>query len=156
LTLEELFAGRFVDIDAMMARLHRTAAELGLPLGDRRHTYNSRLAQELGCWAQEQGKGNRFHHAAFKAYFVDGKNIAKRPVLMEMAEAAGLSPDEAMTVIDKGIYRGAVDRDWALARQRAIAGVPAFIIGRDILVGAQPYSVLVRLVQDHGGRRRRE
>ena len=48
LTLEELFAGRPVDIKQVLAHLNRTAKDLGLPFGKRERTYNSRLAQELG------------------------------------------------------------------------------------------------------------
>ena len=84
LTLEELFAGRSMDIDQMMERLRRVALEEGLPLGERKKTYNSRLAQELGKWAEAQGQGDRFHRAAFRAYFVDGKNIAEIPILVDL------------------------------------------------------------------------
>jgi predicted DsbA family dithiol-disulfide isomerase len=49
LGLDELFKkkGIPVDVDKMMAQLKTTAAKLGLELGDRKKTYNSRLAQEL-------------------------------------------------------------------------------------------------------------
>ncbi len=83
LTLEELFRGRNSDMDEMMARLKRVAREEGLPLGDRRRTYNSRLAQELGKWAEEKGRGEDFHAAVFRAYFADGKNIGKQQVLAD-------------------------------------------------------------------------
>ena len=78
LTLERLFADYPVDIEKMMHQLKKTAAGLGLPFGNREKTYNSRLAQELGLWAETMNKGEEFHLAAFKAYFVDGKNIARR------------------------------------------------------------------------------
>ncbi len=44
-TLEELFAGRPINIEEMVAHLRNVAAELGLPFGNRDKTYNSRLAQ---------------------------------------------------------------------------------------------------------------
>ncbi len=67
----------------MIDHLRITAEELGLPFGPRNKTYNSRLAQELGLWAEDQGKGEPFHMAAFHAYFADGLNLAKMPVLLE-------------------------------------------------------------------------
>ncbi|OQY14518.1 MAG: hypothetical protein B6I30_00350, partial [Desulfobacteraceae bacterium 4572_187] len=88
LTLEQLFAGTPLDIDTMMKSLREKAAELGLPMGNRLKTYNSRLAQELGKWAESKKAGDAFHTAAFKAYFVDGKNIAKLAVLLDLAESA--------------------------------------------------------------------
>ena len=53
LELAELFAGRGRDLDAMLARLQAVAAEVGLPLGERTRTYNSRRAQELGLGKAE-------------------------------------------------------------------------------------------------------
>ena len=47
LNLEELFAGRNLDIEQMMQNLRKVAFDMGLPWGERRKTYNSRLAQEL-------------------------------------------------------------------------------------------------------------
>jgi len=80
--MEELFADRNIDIPSAMARLKKVARELDLPWGERKKTYNSRLAQELGKWAETKGKGNEYHDAVFRAYFVDGRNIAKTDVLM--------------------------------------------------------------------------
>jgi len=134
----------------MMAHLRRTAADLGLPLGDRKHTYNSRLAQELGCWADKENMGDLFHNAAFRAYFVHGKNIARIPVLQDLAASVGLSGKEAGNVLEQRSFKSVVDRDWALSRQKGIAGVPAFVMGNEKLVGAQPYETLERFVRAHG------
>ena len=46
-----------------------------MPYGRRTHTYNSRLAQELGKWADTQPGGEAIHDALYKAYFVDTRNI---------------------------------------------------------------------------------
>ena len=70
LSLEKLFANYPVDVNQIMRRLKTRAAELGLPLGERKKTYNSRLAQELGIWAESKDRGDAFHMAVFKAYFV--------------------------------------------------------------------------------------
>jgi predicted DsbA family dithiol-disulfide isomerase len=58
LSLEKLFRGRSVDIPRQMLRLKKAARELGLPWSDREMTYNSRLAQELGKWAEQEGRGD--------------------------------------------------------------------------------------------------
>ena len=79
----------------MMTRLRKVANEVGLPLGKRERTFNSRLAQELGKWAESEGKGYQFHNAVFRAYFVDGKNIGKTPVLVDIAESLSLPVEAA-------------------------------------------------------------
>jgi predicted DsbA family dithiol-disulfide isomerase len=99
LTLEELFAGRAVDIPVIQQRLKRAAESLGLTLSDRTKTYNSRLAQELAKWTEFKGKGDKFHDAVFKAYFVDGKNIARTDELVSLATSVGLTENEARHVI---------------------------------------------------------
>jgi predicted DsbA family dithiol-disulfide isomerase len=90
LPMKEIYAARMINMPQAMVRLKRVAEELGLPLGERKKTYNSRLAQELGKWAETQGKGNEFHDAVFRAYFADGKNIAKTGVLAGLAKTVGL------------------------------------------------------------------
>jgi predicted DsbA family dithiol-disulfide isomerase len=149
LTLEELFAGRSVNIDQIKARLRKVAQELGLPLGDRQKTYNSRLAQELGKWAEEKGKGEEFHNAVFRAYFVDGINIAKIEELASLAKTVGLSEQEAKKVLEVRTHKEAVDSDWKRSRQLGITAVPTFVINQKAAVGAQPYEVLEQFLEEN-------
>jgi predicted DsbA family dithiol-disulfide isomerase len=137
-------------IAGMIAHLRTTALELGLPFGDRTRTYNSRLAQELGLWAEDQGKGDLFHMAAFRAYFADGLNLAKRSVLLEIVESVGLSQADATEAIDTRSYREKVDKDWADSRFKGITAVPTFVMGQHKLVGAQGYEALKELVTLYG------
>jgi predicted DsbA family dithiol-disulfide isomerase len=134
----------------MVAHLRTMAKELGLPFGDRNKTYNSRLAQELGLWAEDQGKGELFHMAAFHAYFADGVNLAKFPVLLGLARTVGLSEKEAEKILISRAYKDKVDRDWADSRFKAINAVPTFVMGQHKLVGAQGYEALVELVSCYG------
>lgn len=134
----------------MMARLRSTAEELGLPFGARTKTCNSRLAQELGLWAEDLGKGEPFHLAAFQAYFADGLNLAKMVVLLQLARQVGLPEQEAEKIISSRAYRHHVDRDWAESRRKAINAVPTLVLGQHKLVGAQSYQAMVELVSHYG------
>jgi len=153
-SLEDLFRGRDFTVAEAMTRLKKTADELGLPLGDRTMTYNSRRAQELGKWAEANGKGDEFHDAVFKAYFVDGFNIAQFDILTSIVSSVGLSPDEARSALDRGTYREAVDEDWALSRAMGITAVPTFVLGMRRAVGAQPYETLAMMLSQSGVPRR--
>jgi predicted DsbA family dithiol-disulfide isomerase len=133
--------------------LENKAVELGLPFGKRTKTYNSRLAQELGSWAESKNRGDAFHMAAFKAYFVDGKNIAKIPVLLELAASVGLPREEAGAVLSTRAFKDPVDEDWAISKARGITAVPTFAINQDTLVGAQPYETLKAFMAANGVRR---
>ena len=149
LPLKDLFRGRDVDIPAIQARLKRTAAELNLPWVGLEMTYNTRLAQEAGKWAEEKGKGEEYHQAVFHAYFVEGKNIGDPVVLAALAENLGLPSDEALEMLQSRKFRPAVDEDWALSRDCFITAVPTFMIDQDRLVGAQPYSLLEQFMRKH-------
>ena len=137
-TLEDLFAGRPVNVPDMLARLREVAAELKLPFGDRRRTFNSRLAQELGKWAETEGRGDAFHKAAFHAYFADGRNLARFEVLLDIAERAGLSPADAEQILADRPFRDAVDADWTRSARNGVTSVPTFQYGSERISGFRP------------------
>jgi predicted DsbA family dithiol-disulfide isomerase len=146
-SLAELFAGRNYDIDKRQAEMRARMAAEGLPYGNRTMTFNSRLAQELGKWADTQPGGEKIHDALFKAYFVDGKNIGDAGELVRIATSVGLDENSAREVIEKRTFKAAVDEDWAKSRAYGITGVPTFVAGGYGVVGAQPYEALVQLVE---------
>ena len=154
LALEELYQGRDIKIEEMMARLKMVADQEGLPLGRREKTYNSRLAQELGKWAESQGRGDEFHDAAFRAYFVDGKNIAKIPELFDLAVSLGLPGEEAQKVLETRAFKEAVDSDWSRSRSMGVTAVPTFVINQQAVVGAQPYEVLEKFMEANNIKKR--
>lgn len=153
-TLEELFAGRNMDIPAMLARLKSVADAEGLPWGTRKMTFNSRLAQEMGKWAEQKGKGDEFHDAVFRAYFVGGKNIAKMDVLLGLAHTVGLSSKEAQKVLESRSFKEAVDEDWKLSMRNGITAVPTFVLDHRAMVGAQPYEGLESFLLQNGVKKR--
>jgi len=150
LTLEELFAGRPVDIKQVLANLNRTAKDLGLPFGKREMTFNSRLAQELAKMAEKQGCGEQFHMAAFRAYFADGLNIGLQSTLVELGTTVGLSAEQVLEVLEKRTFEEAVDQDWMRSYQLGVKAVPTFMINGMTLVGAQPYEKLAQLIEGSG------
>jgi predicted DsbA family dithiol-disulfide isomerase len=144
--LADLFARRNVNIEAMHAQMKARMDAEGLPYGQRTMTYNSRLAQELGKWADTQPGGEAIHDALFRAYFVETRDISQIPVLLDIAERVGLSVDGARAVLEQRTFKDAVDEDWRLSREYGITGVPTFVAGRNGVVGAQPYETLEQLV----------
>jgi len=120
----------------------------GLPYNvDRRWSYNSRLAQELAKWAETKSDGEQIYDALFRAYFVEAKNIGQREILVDLAEQMGLPGDEATDVLLSRSFKDAVDDDWKRCATFGVNAVPTFLAGRYLMVGAQPYEDLERLVQ---------
>ena len=146
-SLADLFAGRNMDRKAMHAQMKARMDAEGLPYGERTMTYNSRLAQELGKWADTQPGGEAIHDALFRAYFVEARDISQPAVLLDIVERVGLSVEGAREVLEKRTFQAAVDADWELSRRYGVTGVPTFVAGRYGVVGAQPYEALEGLVQ---------
>ena len=152
--LQELFVGREAMLATMRQRLQALMAAEGLPYGDRTRTYNSRLAQELGKWADTQPGGDAFHDTLFRAFFVDLEDISDPDTLVRLASQAGLPRDEARQVLEGRLFREAVDQDWTRSRSLGITGVPTFVAAGRGVVGAQPYEALEQLVKAAGAVRR--
>jgi predicted DsbA family dithiol-disulfide isomerase len=135
----------------IVARNHKMKVNMdreGLPYSaERNMSYNSRRAQELSKWAEGKGKADEIHDALFRAYFVDVKNIGKTEVLATIAEENGLPADEATDVLLSGSFKEAVDNDWRRCAAYGVNAVPTFLAGKYLMVGAQPYEELERLIQ---------
>jgi predicted DsbA family dithiol-disulfide isomerase len=135
----------------IVARNQRMAVNMereGLPYNvERNMSYNSRLAQELAKWAETKDKADEINDALFRAYFVDVKNIGKIDVLTEIAAENDLPEAEATEVLVSRKYKEAVDEDWRRCAALGVNAVPTFLAGRYLMVGAQPYEELKRLVE---------
>ena len=141
-SLAELFAHRpGYDPEAMYLQMKARMDAEGLPYGRRTHTYNSRLAQELGKWADTQAGGEALHDALYRAYFVEARNIGDPEVLLQIVAAAGLSVEAAREVLATRSFEAAVDADWAKSRGYGV-------------VGAQPYEAIAELLKQVGARPR--
>ncbi len=145
--LEELFRGRGYDIQSMKQRMSALMTEENLAYGNRSHTYNSRLAQELAKWGESFPEGEALNLKLFEAYFAEGRNLAEPEVLLDVAKVAGLPLETAEEVIRQRSFRDAVDTDWNRAHELGVTGVPTFVSGNRGLVGAQPYEAMVQLIQ---------
>jgi len=152
-TLLELFGSGPEDIKAKNTRMKGLMEAEGLPYSERSHTYNSRLAQEIGTWAETQVGGNAIHDKFFEAYFVDCRNVGDVDVIIDVVKSVGLDEQEARAVLAERRFKDAVDADWAKSRSYGVTGVPTFVVdgpGGPGLVGAQPYEALQQLMAEAG------
>ncbi|MDH3240392.1 MAG: DsbA family oxidoreductase [Alphaproteobacteria bacterium] len=142
------------DFKTRNARMKGLMDAEGLPYGERTHTYNSRLAQEIGKWAETQAGGEAIHDRFFEAYFGDCRNIGDVEVILDIVKSVGLDEGEARAVLAERRFREAVDADWKKSRSYGITGVPTFVSQGQGVVGAQPYEVLEQFVAKAGAQRR--
>lgn len=152
--LQDLFRSSPQSIAEKYARMKALMEAEGLPYAERSHTYNSRLAQELGSWADTVDSTGAIHDALYRAYFVDRRNIGDKGILLDVAESVGLERDDARKVLDERTFRAVVDADWTKSRDYGVTGVPTFVVGRAGIVGAQPYDAIERLLIEAGVKHR--
>lgn len=142
--LTDLFKGREAQLAGFKQQMTGLMAEQGLAYGDRTKTYNSRLAQELGCWADTQANGDEFHKQLYRAYFVDNLNISDPELLVSLVEKTDLDSAEARKVLAQRTFSEQIDQDWSRAHSFGVTGVPTFVSAGLSVVGCQPYELLTR------------
>ena len=152
--LHELFGCGVEEIKAKNLQMQLLMQEEGLPYTNRSHTYNSRLAQEIGVWADVQMGAHEIHDKFYEAYFVDGRNIGDIEVIVQVIKSIGLDEEEARAVITERQYKDAVDADWEKSVYSGVTGVPTYLSDSKRLVGAQPYEVLQNLMSEVGVKKR--
>ena len=126
----------------------RLADEAGLPHGERTHWYDSTPAHEATEWAVEQGLGDAFRGAVYKAYFVDNINIGSADVLADIAAQVGGDAEALRAALQEGTYRDRVQAQYEEARGVGVTAVPTFVADdRYALVGAHPYENFRKLME---------
>ena len=152
-SMADFYASRGMDPHEMYLQMKARMDDEGLPYGERTHTYNSRLSQELGKWGDTIEGGEVLHDAFYRGYFVDRRNIGDAEVLLDIVGEKGLSIEAARDVLEQRSFSDAVDADWAKSQQAGVTGVPTFVAGGYAVVGAQPYEVLEQLMAEIGATR---
>jgi predicted DsbA family dithiol-disulfide isomerase len=135
---------------AAHARFEPVAAAEGLVYRSRSHWYSSVPAHEAALWADEHGDGEEFRRRVYRAYFAELLNIGSTDVLAELASGLGMPALDLCEALDQGRYRDEVAQQFQYARDAGITGVPAYIAGHYLIVGAQPlelYRELIATVQ---------
>jgi predicted DsbA family dithiol-disulfide isomerase len=99
---------------------------------------NTVLAHRITALLPQEDEAH-WIEAVMKAYFEDGRDIAKLDVLLEIAAELGLDAGEARRLLDNGEGVQAVEQDFAAAKAMGISGVPFFVVNdKYALSGAYP------------------
>ena len=126
----------------------RAREEYGLELNVGPTGIDSRPALIAEKYAEAQGKGDVFHKAVMHAYWQEARSIDDSAALKELAEQVGLSTEDFDAVLTNPEFDAAVSADVELAHEYRLTGVPALVFAeRYLVMGAQPYEVLRRVVE---------
>jgi predicted DsbA family dithiol-disulfide isomerase len=109
---------------------------------------NTLDAHRLLTLAEREGRQDELAEVLFKAYFIDGENLADRDVLADIGARAGLDREATRAYLDSDQDRDLVLQGDVQAREAGIGGVPFFIFNRRIGVsGAQEADVLLQAME---------
>jgi len=104
---------------------------------------NAQLSAEASLCADAQGKFWEMHDAIFEAR---GKADAEQ--LKTIAAGLGLDSEIFDGCLDSREFRDRVLEDMEAGRQAGVTGTPALFINGRFLSGAQPFSVVSRVIDD--------
>ena len=154
--MASFYRQRGIDPEASYQRMKKLMDEEGLPYGRRTHTYNSRLAQELGKWADTQPGGEAIHDKLYKASILSRAATSATPTFLSRSPCLSGSPaEEARAVLTERRFQEAVDADWQkshqVRRDRRAEPLSPIAMGSS---APQPYSVLEQLIAKAGAVRR--
>ncbi len=129
----------------MMDTLAEMAKEEGLYFAERTFTTNSHRALLLAEAAKREGDAvfHSLHEKLFKAYFGERRNIGDERVLRVLASEVGMSEENVENAWRDPRYETILKENLDLATRKGINGVPTFIIGEEMLVGAVPTTMLL-------------
>ena len=134
-------------MEMVFANVARLADEDGLNLKFSDKLPNSRLALYISEFARKKGKFEDFHKLVFDAYWKEGKDIGNLSLLLDLAESIGLNKNEILSYIETDEPSKNLKDSLLELRKYGINGVPTFIIGDRMIVGAQSYEVFTNVIQ---------
>ena len=145
--LERKFGAR---VDEIYERVAAAGREAGIEFAFNRieRSPNTLDAHRLIRWSQSAGKQNDIVERIFRDFFIEGRDLGQRSVLIEAAAAVGMEPDLVVRLLDGDADTEAVREEIATAQRLGVTGVPFFIFaGRFGMPGAQPAEVLANAVR---------
>lgn len=109
---------------------------------------NTLDSHRLIRWAASAGRQDAMVERLFEAYFIAGRNIGDRAVLVDIASESGLDSELVGQLLDDDTAdTELIVREDALAREMGISGVPTFIFdNRYMLSGAREPEILLRVI----------
>ncbi|MFX1567548.1 MAG: DsbA family protein [Promethearchaeota archaeon] len=135
-------------LEMAFANVKRLADEDGLQLKFADKLPNSRLALFISEFARKQGKFEEFHKLVLEAYWLEGKDIGDKSFLLDLAESVGLDKDEIKNYLETDEPSNILRETLKELRTYGINGVPTFIIEDRFIIGAQPYKVFKKVINE--------
>ena len=109
----------------------RSAAFFGIPFKQPSpYPVHTEQAARAFQWLSDRDpeEARAFAHAVFRAYFVDGRNIAETSVLLDIADALKINREEVADAFSDPATKARLKAEIDLAEARGVFGSPYFIV----------------------------
>ncbi len=133
-------------LEMAFANVKRLADEDGLTLKFANKLPNSQLALYISEFARKKGKFEEFHKLVLEAYWLEGKDIGDKGLLLDLAKSVGLNKDEIESYLKTDEPSIILRETLKELRKYGINGVPTFNIEGRLIVGAQSYEVFKKTI----------
>lgn len=144
--LETKFGARVGELQARVTEAGAVAG-INFALGAISRSPNTLDAHRLVRWAWSTGAQDAIVERLFRDYFIEGKDIGDRAVLIDAARACGMEPQSVAELLEGDADKTEVLTEIAAAQNLGVTGVPFFVFdGKFGLPGAQPPDVLQRTI----------
>jgi predicted DsbA family dithiol-disulfide isomerase len=134
-------------LEKMKTNLEALAGDAGITLKFTDKLPNSRMALFFSEFARKKGRFDAFHKLVFDAYWREGKDIGDQELLLILAESLGFRRDDILEYIESEESFNELKKSLKELRNYGINGVPTFLIGESIVIGAQPYDVFEKVIR---------
>lgn len=137
---------QLLQVKEMQANVAHMAEKAGLKFDFGKSVVaNSFDAHRISHLALKHGVQDKVEELLFAAHFTNGKDIADKNTLVEIAKEAGIPEEETRKVLENKDFAKEVLSDIDEAQQLGISGVPFFVFNRKYAVsGAQDSKVFLQ------------
>ncbi|NOX74001.1 MAG: DsbA family oxidoreductase [Alphaproteobacteria bacterium] len=148
--LEMKFGGKQGAVD-FYGNIARAAQDAGLHVNFEKidRTPSTLDAHRAIHWAGLEGKQTRFVTGLFKAFFVEGLDISKHQVLVDVAKSVGIDGDMIAKLLAQDVDKEGIRKRDKYAREKGVRGVPCFIVAdHHVVQGAQSAEMWTNVIDE--------
>lgn len=133
----------------LVADIRHWAEMVGAELSpDSRKRYpDTRLLLQAALVAKDAGRFREFHYPAYRARWVEVRDVDSPAVVRELLAAAGLDADAALARARSGELAARLDADTEAAIARGVFGVPTVFVGDEMFWGNDRFELARWYVQ---------